>query len=139
MTKEFLYRYISSRKLAVLSTVNVQGNPESAVIGIAVTEGLEIVFDTVMSSRKYNNLRQHPRVAFVIGWEDESTVQFEGNAVKLTERDDHLKEHYYSSFPDGRERAATWPGLVYFKVVPLWIRYSNFNNPQVIEEIRLDH
>ena len=38
--------------------------------------------------------------------------------------------------PDGKERVATWPGLIHIKVTPKWIRYSDFNEPPVIEELR---
>ena len=139
MTAEFLYDYISSQKLAVVSSVNTAGDPESAIIGIAVNKDLEIVFDTVVSSRKYTNLLQHTKVSLVIGWDNETTVQYEGIAKLLGESDQQLRELYYASYPDGRERAATWPGLSYFKVTPHWIRYSNFNNPQVIEELQINH
>jgi len=48
---------------------------------------------------------------------------------------DRLRGIYYKTYPDGRERAATWPGLIHIKVIPKWIRYSNFNEPLLIEEM----
>src|ERR1043165_425319 len=87
MSTEFLYDYINSHKLAVIATVNEDGDPESAVIGIAVTKELEIIFDTVRSSRKYHNLLKRPRASFVIGWDDESTIQYEGTAIPLDGED----------------------------------------------------
>ncbi|HZY38982.1 MAG TPA: pyridoxamine 5'-phosphate oxidase family protein [Mucilaginibacter sp.] len=136
MTKEFLFDFMRQHKLGVLSTVAGDGRPESALVGIAVSEGLEIVFDTVKASRKYKNLLQNPMVALVIGWDDETTVQFEGIATELVgPEDDRYREIYYDAYPDGRDRAANWAGLVHFKVTPKWLRYSNFNNPVVVEEL----
>jgi uncharacterized pyridoxamine 5'-phosphate oxidase family protein len=137
MTKDFLYNFIKQHRLAVISTISKEQKPESALVGFAVSESLEIVFDTVKTSRKYQNMLQNPHVAVVIGWDNETTVQYEGLACELTgEEGRHLKEIYFEAYPDGRERAETWPGLVHFKIKPKWIRYCNFNEPVIIEEMR---
>jgi pyridoxine/pyridoxamine 5'-phosphate oxidase len=75
------------------------------VIGIAVTESLDIIFDTVTTSRKYANMRANPRVALVVGWDAEQTVQYEGIAELLTGRErDVCKPEYSATWPSGRER-----------------------------------
>jgi general stress protein 26 len=136
MKEEFIYDFMKQHKLAVVSTVSADDTPESALVGIGVSRDLEIVFDTVKTSRKYENLLQNPKVALVIGWDDETTVQYEGIATELAGHDDDLyREVYYEAYPDGRDRAANWPGLVHFKVTPNWLRYSNFNDPVVVEEM----
>ncbi|MGA2708658.1 MAG: pyridoxamine 5'-phosphate oxidase family protein, partial [Steroidobacteraceae bacterium] len=95
----------------------------------------ELLFDTVTQSRKHQNLVKNPRVAFVIGWEHERTVQYEGIAGIPTEAElPDVQAHYFDRFPDGPTRE-TWPGLVYWRVRPIWIRYSNFSvNPPIIQE-----
>ena len=137
--KEIIYQSINQHKLAVVSTVNSNSKPESALVGIAVSDQLEIIFDTVKTSRKYANILQNPSVSVVIGWDNETTVQYEGEAEVL--RDDesaeHYREIYYATWPDGRERTANWPGLVHFKINPRWIRYCNFNAPVRIEEVKM--
>jgi hypothetical protein len=37
-----------------------------------------------------------------------------------------LKKLYFDVFPDGRERQS-WPGLIYVRARPTWIRYSDYN------------
>jgi len=136
MTRAFVYDFIKRHRLAVISTVSSKIAPEAALIGIAVSLDLEIIFDTVKTSRKYKNLLGNPNVALVIGWENESTVQYEGIATELTGDDAaRYKEIYFGVYPDGRERAETWPDIVHFKITPTWIRYSNFNIPVVIDEM----
>jgi pyridoxine/pyridoxamine 5'-phosphate oxidase len=117
--------------------VVVGARPEAALVGFAVTPDLEIVFDTVRTSRKYINLIANPQVALVIGWKNETTVQYEGAARELGPADDVYREIYYTVYPDGRQRAAEWPELIHFVIRPSWIRYSNFNDPVVIEEVSL--
>lgn len=137
VTKELIYQFIASKKLGVVSTVDLDNIPGAAVVGIAVSNNLEIIFDTVSASRKYQNILRNPNVALVIGWDEEITVQYEGMAEVLGNdgEADGLREIYYTAYPDGRERAATWPGLVHIKVTPKWIRYSNFNEPVMIDEV----
>jgi Pyridoxamine 5'-phosphate oxidase len=61
VTHADLLHFIARSKLGVLSSIGeASGTPQSALVGFAVTENLEIVFDTVKSSRKYGNLIARP-------------------------------------------------------------------------------
>src|SRR5437773_2169487 len=112
MTKEFLYNFIFKNKYAVLSTVTEDNLPEAALVGIAVTADLKIIFDTVNTSRKYQNLIKNPSIAFVIGWDNEETIQYEGLAkIPSAKELDSLLEIYFKVFPDGRERKENWKDI----------------------------
>ena len=80
MAKAELFAFLSSCKLGVLGSVSPEGVPQAALVGIAVTKELEIIFDTLDTTRKYRNLAANCRASFVVGWEGEKTVQFEGEA-----------------------------------------------------------
>jgi pyridoxine/pyridoxamine 5'-phosphate oxidase len=126
-----LVEFIAACDLAVVSYLSPHGAPQSAVVGIAVTPELEIVFDTVANSRKYSNLKERPQCSIVM-WTGQVTLQYEGVAEETAE--DRYKEAYFKKMPDGRDRL-TWPGITYFVVRPNWIRYSDFGaRPRVIEE-----
>jgi hypothetical protein len=110
---------------------------QSALVGIAVTQDLEIIFDTVKTSRKYSNLISNSACSFVVGWSGEQTLQYEGNATELNGTElQRCQATYFKAWPDGPSRMA-WPGIVYFCVHPRWIRYSDFDaNPPLIQEFR---
>ena len=130
MNIEEVYRFMNAEKLGVLSTATKAGRPESALMGIAVTPGLEIIFDTVRSSRKYVNLKENPRVAWVVGCTTEITVQYEGEAEELEgEELAKYKEVYFQKFMDGPARE-NWAGITYFVVRPKWVRYCDYNPGQ---------
>jgi hypothetical protein len=135
MEKQQLLDFLTSSRLGVLSTIGPKGEPQSALVGIAVTPEFEIIFDTVSRSRKFANLARDPRAAFVIGWEGEVTVQFEGVAKQISST--KLGRHheiYFCAFPDGPARLK-WEGITYYVVSPKWIRYSDFNqSPPEIKE-----
>jgi len=135
MTRDELLPFLRKHRLGVQSTVSSSGDPQAAVVGIAVTSELEIVFDTVDTSRKCRNLRANPRSAFVIGWDQEITAQLEGIADEPTGKErERVLETYFAAYPDGRDRLA-WKGITHFRVRPTWIRYSDFNVPGKIVEV----
>jgi pyridoxine/pyridoxamine 5'-phosphate oxidase len=134
---EEVFEFIRKRKLAVVSSVGPEGDPQSALVGIAVSPQLQIVFDTVKASRKYPNLKADSRIAVVIGWEGEQTVQYEGLAVEPEgEELARAKQIYFAAGPSGVERQQ-WPGIAYFLVRPRWLRYSDFDTSR-IEELRFE-
>ena len=121
-----LVEFVRSRGLAVVATRGPGGAPQAALVGIAVTDSGELLFDTATDSRKCVNLRASPRIAVVIGWDDEVTLQCEGTAEVLTgtERDRCLAA-YLQQYPDGRERADN-PNIVLVRVCIDWGRLSDY-------------
>ena len=138
MTSRELLAFMRTHRVAVQASVTPAAAPQAAVVGIAITDHFEVVFDTLGSSRKAHNLRANPSIALVMGGlmpGDERTIQYEGVADEPggVERE-RLTEAYYGVYPDGRDRLS-WPGLTYFRVRPRWIRYSDFGQaPPLIAE-----
>lgn len=134
MTREELLRFLQMHRLGVVATVSSDGDPQSAVVGIAVTDRMEIIFDTLSSTRKCQNLRQSPKISVVVGWDEEVTVQYEGMADEPSGTElERLKQCYFSVYPDGIDRQS-WHGITYFRVRPTWARYSDFNaNGAIVE------
>ncbi len=136
MTTEQVYNFIRMNKLAVLATVTPDNKSESACMGIAVTSDLTIIFDTVTTSRKYQNLLVNPSISFVIGLDNEQSIQYEGIAKIPTESKlDELLKTYFEAFPEGQDRKDTLEDIAYFYVEPTWIRYSDYNSltPEIEE------
>ena len=133
-----LFEFLRQHRLAVEASVAPSGGAQAAVVGFAVTDRFEIVFDTLVSTRKAQNLRRNPKLALVIGGlvaGDERTVQYEGVADEPSGTElDRIKRVYYTAYPDGPSRLS-WPGLIYVRVQPTWIRYSDYtvDPPQIVE------
>ncbi len=138
MDRRDLLEFLREHRLAVEASVSASREPQAAVVGTAVTERFEVVFDTLDSTRKARNLRRNPNIALVFGGliaGDERTAQYEGVADEPSGDElERLKKAYYAVYPDGRSRL-TWPGLIYVRVQPTWIRYSDYNAdpPQIVE------
>jgi hypothetical protein len=136
MDKMAIYAFMAGYRYGVVSSIAANGVPQSALVGIAVTPELEIVFDTLNTSRKYSNLTERSSCSFVVGWGGEKTVQYEGIAAEPKGAElERCQEAYFAVWPDGLARMS-WPGIAYFVVWPRWIRYSDYDrNPPLIEEM----
>jgi pyridoxine/pyridoxamine 5'-phosphate oxidase len=137
MNKETILKFLKSRKHAVIATSGDNNQPEAALIGFGETDDLEIIFGTYKTSRKYKNLKNNSKTAFVVGWEqDNITVQYEGVARELKlEEVDHYVSVYHTKVPS----AAVFrnhPDQSYWIVTPTWIRYSDLSgDEEQVEEI----
>jgi pyridoxine/pyridoxamine 5'-phosphate oxidase len=134
MKLEEVFDIVRQKRFAVVSTVHDSGAPEAALVGFALTGRNEVVFDTLGSSRKAVNIASRPAAALVIGWDNDISIQIEGDA-RQPQGDDlaYAKAAYFREWPDGRARE-NWPDIAYIAVKPRWVRYANYAGAPVIEE-----
>jgi pyridoxine/pyridoxamine 5'-phosphate oxidase len=145
ISKSDIYEFLSGHRLAVASTVAANGAPESALVYAVPTSELELIFYTLQTARKCENLRRDGRISLVIGWPQEhertvnqDTVQYEGIAAEQEgSRRDEAKDLYLAGLP-GNAGMAAWPGLTFFRVRPVWIRFSSYGKPWRVEEMRFE-
>ena len=132
--KDTIYAFAKDQKLAVIATASKTGMPEAALINIAITPDLEIIFETTSATRKFDNLLHNPRVSLVIGWNNERSLQLDG-LVDLPEGRDceRLKAFYFSIF-SRKGSHEFWPGNDYYRVRPRWARLSDYNFPRKVDE-----
>ena len=134
LTKAILRDFVRNRGFAVIATISENGAPEAALVNIAASEELELIFHTIQTTRKCVNLRRDSRIAAVIGgWDGERRLQFEGIADEPKDRElERLQTIYRETSPNAAARD-DWPGLTYFRVRPKWVRFSNYDRPWSIQ------
>lgn len=125
---------INAINAGVIATADREHGPESAFINLAVMPDLAIVFETLISSRKYRNLQRDPRAALVIDGGGKTTFQIEGLVDEPTDvlRDDVIAAYYKACAQNLSHR--DWPGLTYMRLRPRWLRYSDYGMPWKVEE-----
>lgn len=137
--KQLILGFIKRHKIAILSTTGGNNQPEAAAIEFGETEELEIIFDTLAPYRKYKNLQNNKMVALVVGWDNDITVQYEGNAMELAGQEkEKYQQMYFAKNPETK-RWSQNPEIRYFKVTPTWIRYSDLSvKPWKIIELKFE-
>lgn len=137
MDRAAFYSFMARARYGVVSSLAGDGTPQSALVGVAITPELEIVFDTLKTTRKYANLVARPACSVALWWGGEQTVQLDGLAFEPAgpERE-RYREAYFAAWPDGRDRLA-WAGMTHLVVKPRWIRATDYDQaPPLIEEIQ---
>src|ERR1700737_4756486 len=106
--RQALLVMMRGHRFAIQTSVSPTASPQAAVVGVIVTDDFELFFDTIDTTRKMQNLRQNPKIAFVLGGTvegDERTVQYEGIADEPRGSElERLKTIYFRRFPDGPAR-----------------------------------
>ena len=131
---------MKEEKLMVISTLNGNGLPESALVGFSQTDKLEIIFGTFNEIRKYSNLMVNKNVSLVIGLDlgKKMTIQYEGVAQEVNGKKLEQCKKIHISKLDNEEYVNS-PRERIFKINPKWIRYSNSSkDPEEIFEIEED-
>jgi len=135
--RDELADFLRGQRLAVLATAGIDGRPEAALVNIAATPDLDIIFETTSATRKFANLKRNPRVSLVTGWEHEKTLQLDGAVEELeASAYEKLVPLFFAAFPDKRSHEY-WPGNAYFRVRPFWFRLSDYRFPRKVEELAL--
>jgi general stress protein 26 len=138
--KAEMLEYMRGHRLAVIASIGADGEPQSALVGVGSTDGLEVVFDTLSTTRKHANLERDPRIAVTFSGPGEQTLQYEGIAlpVSITSAEDQVyRQAYYEAWPEGRQHLL-WRDLVYWRVEPRWARYSDYECGPLIVEFHWD-
>jgi hypothetical protein len=133
--QQIIRDFLAQQKLGAISTVHSDGSPEAAIIQVTLGKHLEIVFDSVPESRKLANIGRDGRVALVVGWDENVTVQIEGRAIPVADSEENrrLRDVHIANCP--LEAEFLKQGAQLYKIVPLWIRYSDFRSDPIVFEL----
>lgn len=129
--------FIKRQRYGVIASISSTGNPQSAVVGIAITDEIEVIFDTLSATRKYRNLTTNPRCSMVF-FDGEKTLQFDGLVFEPRGADlSRYQDAYFSTWPECREHTS-WPGIAYLVARPDWVRFSDFDQrPPFVRELQM--
>jgi general stress protein 26 len=130
--------YFQAQELAVVTTLNRQGQPQSALVGVSKHADFKLVFGTQEHTRKFQNLLDNQTMAVVIGLAKPATIQMEGEAriLKGDERAKYEPEHLIQR--PGSKAFSNLPGLSYILFTPKWLRYTDITKkPELIIERNL--
>lgn len=125
--------FVDASPLGVVATVDAEGRPEAALLGLAVTPAGDLLFDARADSRKMTNIARTPQVAVVIGCTGDVSLQVEGDAVVESGAARTAAAALYEGrFPGSHALA---DGFSIVRVRPRWIRHYDAGvEPAVVVE-----
>lgn len=118
---------LKHNSLGVVSTIHAENvddaKPQSAVVGFAQTDALEIIFATPNTTRKYKNIKHNPNISFVVGWNPANdSVQYEGVASEISKADAQKYIELIASKNPFAKSIVEKEDEAFFIVKPSWIR-----------------
>ncbi len=135
-TKKKILEFLNAHDCCVIATTDNDGKPEAATVGFSATDDLKLTIGTYRGTRKFANLQTNSKVAVVVGFSGDITIQYEGVARELTEPklSERLKVHHAKLPSALKYRDHT--DQTYLLIDPTWIRYTNYANNPDVEELR---
>lgn len=137
--KRKILEVLRQNEFGVIATNGTQA-PESAVVAVSETEDLEIIFGSFDHNRKNKNIKNNPNISIVIGWDKiiKKTLQIEGIAILTEGEEREMAENIHCAKNKGSNVYRGNSKQEYFKVKPVWIRYSDFSvNPKEVWEVNV--
>jgi len=135
LTPTQVLSFMRAQPWAVEASVTPQGAPQAAVVGIAITDRWELLFDTVTAVAQASKPgRESPRrVRDRLGTRADRAIRRHCELPTEAELPG-VQAYYFDRFPDGPTRQS-WPGLVYWRVRPhLDPLQQSHVNPPIIQE-----
>ena len=119
--------------LGALGTLGEYDQPQVTSVYFVFDTALNLYFITRETSRKYKNIKKHPRVAFAVSSEHPlRTVQLEGEAHEVTDAQE--ENEYFSKLVALSSEKTVMPPvsqieegrIVFMKITTDWARSGNF-------------
>lgn len=136
MNLENVKQFLNEHETSVISTLDAHNQPQAATVGFSVDENFIIVFATNQKTRKANNIAVNNKVALVVGFEGQKTVQIEGTAEKIdTELNKDRINLHFAKVP-GAKKFAGELDQSYYLIRPTWLRFTDYTKQPSTFETR---
>ncbi|MBY0472920.1 pyridoxamine 5'-phosphate oxidase family protein [Patescibacteria group bacterium] len=142
--------FLTRNKIGVLGTSSSEGNVHASMVYYTADADFNIYIITLMNSRKFKAIQEHPQVAFTVSVPDvPQTLQIEGVAMDISldegaaKKKDELfavldsNNWFYAPITklDPTESVVVW-------IKPTWIRWADYafeesGNKHIFKEIPL--
>lgn len=149
--RKLTLKFLREHKTAVLATATRQGEPQAATVFYYIDDDFTFNFVTDKKSRKFQNLKDNPHVAIVVGsGPDVMTVQCGGHAEIIDYGNDtKTAEEIAKKVMKNSSLGGAPPGLpvllyplvelAYFKVKPEWMVLLNLEYQKHSESYQHDY
>jgi hypothetical protein len=140
-TKHEVVGFLNTQQLGRIATLGSNGQPQIANVAFSQNDALELIIGTSETSRKAINIMRDSRVAFeATDPEKRYTVQFEGNAHRLSpEEFESRSKAHFEKLP-GSLPFKDITGQAHFLLKPTWVRFSDCSGASwVVTEFNIAH
>lgn len=131
-TIDKIHEYLSNHYYLNLATLSPQGRPMAHTMAY-VSEGVVVYMTTNKNTRKVQNIKQNPYVAYTVDeddpdWFDMQALQIEGKASIIMDENElrEIGEILVAKFPIAADMPPD-PDIIMIKIEPEVIYYLDYN------------
>lgn len=129
LTRREFVEFVRTQRFGVVATVDRRGNPEAAVVDLAITDDGVLLFGSKQVARKVRNLAGNDNVAIVVGI-DPVSLQIEGVAELLVGAEREGPAATYTEQLPHRPRVTDDYAL--HRVRPTFVRFNEYRDGEVV-------
>lgn len=127
----------------VLSTLSPEGEPRARLLYYSCDDAFNIYFLTFANTRKVQDLKAFPKVAFtVVDRTVLQTLQIEGDVADITNSpvNDDIIEKLFDHLQMNTEHYAPLArfdrsDIIFYRLTPTWVRFGNFTEGHKTSEV----
>ena len=124
-SQSIIFDFLKTDKYMALATSSKTGKPEVATVEYVI-DGGELLINSNINYRKYQNIIKNPFVAGVVTCKHEKTLQFDGMIKQLDgDAAENAKQKMLEVEPDFMEFFNN-PNTRFFRITPTWMRLRDF-------------
>lgn len=137
LDKNKILNVLKNNNLCVLSTADLSGKSESAIMMSATRNDLSIIMCTSPEARKLKNMAVNDKVSLVVGgFNNDPSLQIEGKAKILNETEKkEMINFMISERPETKEMGIE--SEIFLMITPNWIRCIDYSQEPNVEEMSL--
>jgi uncharacterized pyridoxamine 5'-phosphate oxidase family protein len=137
LDKNKVFQVLKNNSLCVLSTADLSGKSESAIMMYTTKDDLNILISTKKETRKFGNILVNNQVSIVVGGlKDDPSLQIEGK-IRILENDEKVQATKFmlSIHPELKDFGIE--GEEILEITPNWVRLIDYSQEPNVEEINL--
>lgn len=135
LDKNKVLAVLKNNNLAVLSTADLSGKSESAVMAYTVKDDLNILMSTEDDSRKMRNISVNDQVSVIVGGlKGDPSLQIEGRTrILQNEEKTQSIQFMLAEHPELKEYGIESGAIIEIKAN--WVRYIDYSQEPAVEEM----
>lgn len=137
LDKNKVLQVLKNNNLCVLSTADLSGKSESAVMVPVVRDDLKIIMCTAPDTRKLKNMNVNKNVSLIFGgFKDDPSLQIDG-VVRILSEEEKVEAIAFALSVRPEMKDYGIEEETFFEITPNWVRYIDYSQEPATEEMEI--
>lgn len=137
LDKDKVLQVLKNNNLCVLSTADLSGKSESAIMVPVVRDDLKIIMCTAPDTRKLKNMNVNKNVSLIFGgFKDDPLLQIDG-VVRILSEEEKVEAIAFALSVRPEMKDYEIEEETFLEITPNWVRYIDYSQEPATEEMEI--